>query len=104
MVFGENFFLFSWTDSLSIYFITDATSRWSFIVHAFVSFYSLYSGILGTIEARYIFVGYTPLAAWLEYLAWKVGVDAVRRVDPSWNEHHGLLYPTFFYSFGWVED
>ena len=67
LVFGANFFLFAWTDNLSLYFITDATSRWSFIIHAFVSFYSLYSGVLGTLEAFLIFLSYTLMAGWLEY-------------------------------------
>ena len=31
-------------------------------------------------------------------------MDAVRRIDPSWNEHRGRLYPPFFYSFGLIED
>ena len=67
LVFGANFFLFAWTDNLGLYFITDATSRWSFIIHAFVSFYSLYSGVLGTLEAYLIFLSYTLMAGWLEY-------------------------------------
>ena len=50
------------------------------------------------------FFGYTLLAGWLEYSAWKVGINAARRVDPTWNEHRGLLYPPLFYKFGWVED
>ena len=105
LVFGANFFLFAWSDNLALYFITDATSRWSFIIHAFTSFYSLWSWYVGGSEADIlIFIGYTILAGGLEYSAWKVGVNAARRVDPTWNEHRGLLYPPFFYSFGWVED
>ena len=105
LVFGANFFLFAWTDNLALYFITDATARWSFIIHAFVSFYSLYSRIVGGVSAELLIgIGYTLLAGSLEYSAWKVGVNAARRVDPTWNEHRGLLYPPFFYSFGWAED
>ena len=47
---------------------------------------------------------YGIISAVLEYHAWTVGVNAARRMDPSWNKHRGLLYPPAFYDWGWVAE
>ena len=51
-----------------------------------------------------IFLAYTIPAAILDYFTWSNGVNAARRIDPTWNEHRGMLYPASFYRRGWVED
>ena len=47
---------------------------------------------------------YSGMAYALEYWGWKHGVNAARRIDPSWNERRGFLYPHRLYDMGWVED
>ena len=38
--------------------------------------------------------------AWLpEYYAWMLGVDALRRIDPSYTKREGILLPSLFYIF-----
>ena len=38
--------------------------------------------------------------AWLpEYFSMVLGVDALRRIDPSWLERDKFLFPSIFYLF-----
>ena len=105
MVFGSDFFLFRWTDDLGIWFITQATSKWTFITHVAFTLTLLTLGITWSEPIQiYTSIFYALFAAGLEYHAWTVGVDAARRIDPSWNEHRGLLYPPAFYDWGWVAE
>ena len=110
MLFGTDFFLFQWTDTSGLYFITKFVSQQGFNCHALVSILTSII-VLGELNSRgdigfelTIFLAYSVPAALLEYLAWNNGVNAARRIDPSWNEHRGKLYPPSFYSRGWVED
>ena len=110
MLFGADFFLFQWTDNLGLYFITRGVSQQGFNLHAIVSVIALllvFSEINAGDDFGFeltIFLAYTVPAALLEYLAWNNGVNAARRIDPTWNEHRGKLYPPMFYSRGWVQD
>ena len=107
---GADFFLLRWTDDLGLYFVTKGVAQQGWNCHALVSIIAL---VLVIREYRIgdgagfewtIFLAYTVPAALLEYLTWTNGVNAARRIDPSWNEHRGKLYPPSFYSRGWVED
>jgi len=40
----------------------------------------------------------------LEYVQWSLGVKTARRMDPSWNERQGKLYPPILYKMGIVKD
>ena len=105
LLFGSNFFLFRWTDEFGVWFITTATSRWSFNTQVGQAVILLTLGILFEEPIQiWTFILYSVLAAGLQYSSWGLGVDAARRIDPSWNEHRGRLYPPFFYTFGWVQD
>ena len=110
LVFGSSFSLLRWTDDLSLYFVTNGTRNNGWGAHVFFSLLGL---IILLSEWRdgenteyelSIFLTYTAIAGVLEYLAWNNGVNAARRIDPSWNEHRGKLYPSSFYRRGWVED
>ena len=61
-------------------------------------------GFLGEPDAFFMFILYSLVGGYLEYAAWKVGINAARYVDPTWNDHRGLLYPPFFYATGLAED
>ena len=45
IVFGSEFFLFRFTDDLSLYFVTKATSRWSFTTHILTALILLVVGL-----------------------------------------------------------
>ena len=45
-----------------------------------------------------VFLTYTPLALFSFWMQVNLGVDAIRMIDPSWDEHRGPLYPSFWYS------
>lgn len=51
----------------------------------------------------YYLLFYLPFAAALEFGAWYFGVDAIRRLDPTWNETQGLLFPGQVLRFGLAE-
>ena len=110
MLTSADFFLFRWTDNLGLYFVTQGVAQQGFNCHALVSIVALLlwiSEIRRGEDAgfeRTIFLAYTLPAGLLEYLAWRNGVNAARRIDPTWTEHRGLLYPPSFYRRGWVED
>ena len=40
---------------------------------------------------------YTPLALFSLWSQCKLGVDAIRTIDSSWDEHRGPLYPSLMY-------
>ena len=40
---------------------------------------------------------YTPLVMFSLYQQISLGVDAIRFVNPQWDEHRGPLYPTVWY-------
>ena len=102
LLFGANFFLFAWTDNLGLYFVTHGTGFYChsmtelIYVVIFLRWPNLYSLIMA--------ITYGILGGSLEYLSWVNGVNAARRIDPSWNEHRGMLYPQLFYNRGWVKD
>ena len=105
MVFGANFFLFSWVDELALYFITSGTRSLSWKTHLMCTLIFLLQAIRNgnDIGLRMLII-YGFYALILERLAWQFGVKAARHIDPFWNEHRGLLYPESFYSYGWVQD
>ena len=105
IVFGSDFFLFAWTDNLSLYFITRGTLDQGFNCHVINSLMILLLFLRWRklVELEYWLI-YTSMAGALEYWGWKHGVNAARRIDPSWNERRGFLYPSRLYDQGWVQD
>jgi len=108
-VFGSDFFLFAWTDDFGIWAVTRFIPGASFYHKVTVTLLLVYIAITGLLGA-YPLLGYQLLMfyiamAWsLEYAQWYLGVDAARRIDPTWNKHRGMLYPAIFYNRGWRED
>lgn len=39
-----------------------------------------------------------------EYLAWFLGNDAARRIDPTWEPRGEMNYPNLAYKMGFVEE
>ena len=94
LLFGGNFILLRWTDNLGMYFITGGTRNQGFNCHVLNSLGIFLLFLRWREGVEFIFwLIYTVMASGLEYQAWKYGVDAARRIDPSWNEHQGFLYP-----------
>ena len=104
------YLLFGVFDDLSLYFVTNGTRNYGWGAHVFFSLFGLLILLSEWNQGKNIeyesaiFFTYTGIAAVLEYFAWTNGVNAARRIDPSWNEHRGKLYPSSFYRRGWVED
>ena len=105
LIFGSNLFLFGWTDDLALYFITMGTLDQGFYCHFLNSFalLLLFLRWFKLFELEYWLI-YTAMAGYLEYRVWQHGVNAARRIDPSWDKRRGLLYPNLFYGEGWVKD
>ena len=47
--------------------------------------------------ARVLF-SYTPMVILSLWMQISLGVDAIRLIDPNWDEHRGPLYPSLWYS------
>ena len=110
LLFGSDFFLFSWTDDMSLYFVTKWSRNGGWNCHTVTSLVLAYlllakwlDGAWAGFEVFMLFAYMIP-AYTLEYFQWTNGVNAARRIDPTWNEHRGMLYPEKFYNRGWVED
>ena len=103
--FGSSFFLFRFLDDLGLYFVTKATSKWSYRTHVLNAFLFLWAATRWNDGFSLVMFFVYSISAWLlESKAWNFGVNAARRMDPTWNEHRGMLYPPVFYSRGWTED
>ena len=88
-------------DNLSFFFIEEAVSSASFLLHSITALIFLIQFFSKSFKILYLsmFLIYSGLATVLEYYAWTFGIEALRRIDPNWDERQGLLYPYFFYLF-----
>ena len=97
-----------WVDSYAVSYITNWSHEVSLYANLLVWCLLQIFGIFSfSEEASFIYLMmatiYTPLAIGLEYSAWVFGVDAIRHIDPNWDEYRGIMYPELFYAFGWVD-
>ena len=133
LTFGSDFFLFRLVDEVSIFMIQYWVSNVGFIAHwlaisaiftAIVeadynyqsddywapNYCSDYNGLWGgnTCPSKFVSFLYLlihmGLALYFEFNHISRGIDAIRHIDPFWNEHRRFLFPSLFYTFGIVDE
>ena len=109
-LFGSSFFLFAWTDNVALWSVTKFVPGASLYHKTAVTLFLIYqvfarlvSGYGAGLEFNLLVV-YLLMAVPLEFASWYLGVNAARRLDPTWNERRGMLYPPILYWLGLVED
>ena len=105
---SEDVWGLGWVDSFAVTYITNWSHEISLYVNLLIWCIIQYFSIFAFSEEAsftYLMMAaiYLPLAIVLEYSAWVFGVDAIRHIDPNWDEYRGIWYPYLFYAFGWVE-
>ena len=112
LVFGSNFFLFSWVDNVLIFLIKHFVSNTVFLMFLmqFFNFYVSYDSrdqfLMGFSEFHVMALVLGLLTTgffWNRTMYDSVG--AIRYMDPSWNEvpDGERLWPSLFYLFGLVD-
>lgn len=110
LIFGSNFFLFKWTDNLGMWFVTKFVPGASLYYKLTVMLYWIWNwnGQRGSSDGggleKTMLMWFAFTALPLEYAQWSLGVKTARRMDPSWNEQQGKLYPPILYSLGIVKE
>ena len=112
-IFGANFFLFAWVDEVLVYWILSRfvpnMTFWLLVID-FAIFL-----VMTKVEGRWIakfnafhlclLIFQMSFDSYFWHRTMKLGRDSIRFVDPSWNEieEGALLWPSFFYTLGFVE-
>ena len=133
LTFGSDFFLFRWVDEVSVFMIQYWVSNVGFIAHLLAisaifsaileadytyqsddywgdNYCSDYNGLWGGNDCPSTFVSFLyllihmGLALYFEFNHISRGVDAIRHIDPFWNEHRRFLFPSLLYTFGIVDE
>ena len=98
---GSKAYLYTSLASMSMTMIEDFVSGTSFLLHStvlLILFIQYFSKSFAWLYL-FMFLVYGGLAYYLETTAWEYGIDALKRIDPYWNERSGdLLLPKFFYT------
>ena len=82
----------------SIWLITDFVSNASWIIYlTAILLFLIELGIeKDQVNAR-VLLTYIPMVLMSQKSQIWLGVDAIRSIDPSWDEHRGPLYPSLWY-------
>ena len=111
-IFGANFFLFAWVDEVLVYWILSRfvpNMTFLLLVLDFAIFWlvSLSSTRIAKFNSFQVCLLFFQMSfdSYFWHRTMKLGRDSIRFVDPSWNEieEGALLWPTFFYTLGFVE-
>ena len=133
LTFGSDGFLFKFVDEMSIFFIQYWVSNVGLFVH-WLEISALFTAIMGhdynyqsddywgenycgdygsfwggsdcptRFSAFLALLLHMGLALYFDFNHISRGVDAIRHIDPFWNEHRRFLFPSLFYTFGLVEE
>ena len=133
LTFGSDFFLLKLVDEVSIFLIQYWVSNFALIAHwssistifgvivsqdynyqtdnyygvnyceSYGSFWGGQSCPSRFVSALYLFL-YSGMALYFDFNHISRGVDAIRHIDPFWNDHRRFLFPSLFYTFGIVKE